>query len=148
MIGRREEGSGWGTCVYLWRIHVDIWQNQYNIVKLRNKKKIKKKSRKEKKIHMIVFCFVFLLLNLFGFFLFVLFLKPLSKGRGGKKQKQTPRRQNWEALKLLYLTSPSLTTKDASKDTRTLEQSKTVLDLVLEMDPLFSRALSIINKFY
>ena len=35
--GRREEGSGWGTCVYLWRIHVDIWQNQYNIVKLKNK---------------------------------------------------------------------------------------------------------------
>ena len=34
---RREEGSGWGTCVYLWRIHVDIWQNQYNIVKLKNK---------------------------------------------------------------------------------------------------------------
>ena len=36
--GRREEGSGWGTCVYLWQIHVDIWQNQYNIVKLKNKK--------------------------------------------------------------------------------------------------------------
>ena len=35
--GRREEGSGWGTCVYLWQIHVDIWQNQYNIVKLKNK---------------------------------------------------------------------------------------------------------------
>ena len=34
----REEGSGWGKCVYLWRIHVDIWQNQYNIVKLKNKK--------------------------------------------------------------------------------------------------------------
>ena len=33
--GRREEGSGWGTHVYLWRIHVDIWQNQYNIVKLK-----------------------------------------------------------------------------------------------------------------
>ena len=32
---RREEGSGWGTRVYLWRIHVDIWQNQYNIVKLK-----------------------------------------------------------------------------------------------------------------
>ena len=30
--GRREEGSGWGTRVYLWRIHVDVWQNQYNIV--------------------------------------------------------------------------------------------------------------------
>ena len=31
----REEGSGWGTRVYLWQIHVDIWQNQYNIVKLK-----------------------------------------------------------------------------------------------------------------
>ena len=40
--GRREEGSGWGTRVYLWQIHDDIWQNQYNIVKLKNK--IKKKS--------------------------------------------------------------------------------------------------------
>ena len=39
--GRREEGSGWGTHVYLWRIHFDIWQNQYNIVKL-NKIKLKK----------------------------------------------------------------------------------------------------------
>ena len=35
--GRREEGSGWGTRVYLWQIHVDIWRNQYNIVKLKNK---------------------------------------------------------------------------------------------------------------
>ena len=34
--GRREEGSGWGTQVYLWRIHFDIWQNQYNIVKFKN----------------------------------------------------------------------------------------------------------------
>ena len=25
--GRWEEGSGWGTQVYLWRIHLDIWQN-------------------------------------------------------------------------------------------------------------------------
>ena len=25
--GRREEGSGWGTQVFLWRIHFDIWQN-------------------------------------------------------------------------------------------------------------------------
>ena len=39
--GRREEGSGWGTHVYLWRIHFDIWQNQYNIVKLKNKRKRK-----------------------------------------------------------------------------------------------------------
>ena len=42
--GRGKEGSGWGTCVYLWRIHVDIWQNQYNIVKFKNKiKYIKRK---------------------------------------------------------------------------------------------------------
>ena len=26
-------GSGLGTCVHPWRIHVDVWQNQYNIVK-------------------------------------------------------------------------------------------------------------------
>ena len=49
--GRREEGSGWQTRVYLWRIHVDIWQNQYNIVKLKNKikKKKLKKGKKKKK---------------------------------------------------------------------------------------------------
>ena len=28
-----EGGSGWGTCVCPWWIHVDVWQNQYNIVK-------------------------------------------------------------------------------------------------------------------
>ena len=33
----REEGSDGETCVYLWWIHVDIWQNQYNIVKLKKK---------------------------------------------------------------------------------------------------------------
>ena len=31
--GRWERGSGLGTRVHLWRIHVDVWQNQYNIVK-------------------------------------------------------------------------------------------------------------------
>ena len=31
--GRWERGSGWGTRVHLWQIHVDVWQNQYNIVK-------------------------------------------------------------------------------------------------------------------
>ena len=25
--GRKEEGLGWGTHVYLWWIHFDIWQN-------------------------------------------------------------------------------------------------------------------------
>jgi len=37
--GRREEGSGWGTGVYLWQIHVDIWQN------LLKKKREKKKKK-------------------------------------------------------------------------------------------------------
>ena len=36
--GKREEGSGWGTHVYLWRIHFDIWQNQYNTIKVKKKK--------------------------------------------------------------------------------------------------------------
>ena len=45
-----EEGSGWGTRVYLWQIHVDIWQNQYNIVKLKSKIKLKKKKH-GKKVH-------------------------------------------------------------------------------------------------
>ena len=26
-------GLQWGTCVHPWRIHVDVWQNQYSIVK-------------------------------------------------------------------------------------------------------------------
>ena len=46
--GRREEDSGWGTHEYLWWIHVDIWQNLYNIVKLKNK--IKKQRKHTAKI--------------------------------------------------------------------------------------------------
>ena len=30
---RREGGSGWGTRVHPWWIHVDIWQNKYITVK-------------------------------------------------------------------------------------------------------------------
>ena len=44
--GRREEGSGWGTQVYLWRIHFDIWQNQYNVVKLKKKSLLQHHSLK------------------------------------------------------------------------------------------------------
>ena len=43
--GRREEGSGWGPRIYLRRIHFDIWQNQYNIEKFKNKIKLKKKKK-------------------------------------------------------------------------------------------------------
>ena len=48
---RRPRGMVWGgrrvldgehEYVYLWWIHVDIWQNQYNIVKLKNKIKKEK----------------------------------------------------------------------------------------------------------
>ena len=28
-----ERGSGWGARVHPWWIHVNVWQNQYNIVK-------------------------------------------------------------------------------------------------------------------
>ena len=50
--GRREEGSGWGTRVYLWRIHFDIWQNQYNIVKLKNKVKLKTNKKTNKLLNL------------------------------------------------------------------------------------------------
>ena len=30
--GRWEGGSGWATRVHPWWMHVDVWQNQYNIV--------------------------------------------------------------------------------------------------------------------
>ena len=28
-----KRGSGWGTRVYLWQVHVAVWENQYNNVK-------------------------------------------------------------------------------------------------------------------
>ena len=37
----KEEGLGWRTHVCLWQIHFDVWKNQYNIVKLKNKIKLK-----------------------------------------------------------------------------------------------------------
>ena len=46
--GRREEGPGWETHVYLGRIHFDIWQNQYNIVKFKNEIKLKRKEKKSR----------------------------------------------------------------------------------------------------
>ena len=44
--GRWEGGSGWGTRVYPWRIHVDVWQNQYNKKKEENIWKIENQNRK------------------------------------------------------------------------------------------------------
>ena len=34
--GRREGGSGWGTRVHLWWIHVDVWQKPIQICKVIN----------------------------------------------------------------------------------------------------------------
>ena len=42
--GRWERGSGLGTHVHPWLIHVNVWQNQYSIVK-QNKVKIFSKKR-------------------------------------------------------------------------------------------------------
>ena len=56
--GRSEEGSGWGTHVYLWQIHFDIWQNQYNIVKFKNKIKFKKKKKTREFQKNIYLCFI------------------------------------------------------------------------------------------
>ena len=61
--GRREEGSGWGTRVYLWRIHVDIWQNQYNIVKLKKKINFKKKDYILRVIQIVCICGTLVLID-------------------------------------------------------------------------------------
>ena len=42
--GRWEGGSGWGARVHPWQIHVDVWRNQYNIVKLKKKKNESEKT--------------------------------------------------------------------------------------------------------
>jgi len=46
--GRREEGSGWETHVCLWQIHFYIWQNQNNIVKFKNKIKLRQKKKRKR----------------------------------------------------------------------------------------------------
>ena len=42
--GRWEGGSGLGTRVHPWRIHVNVWQNQYGIVK---QNKVKKQNKQD-----------------------------------------------------------------------------------------------------
>ena len=81
---RREEGSEWGTRVYLWQIHVDIWQNQYNIVKLKNKIKKRKKNKKKKTSPNII-----LINSHYSSMMLLLFLYPIlqdfSGGSDGKE---------------------------------------------------------------
>ena len=33
--GQYEGVAGWGTHVHPWQIHADVWENQYNIAKLK-----------------------------------------------------------------------------------------------------------------
>ena len=40
-------GSGWGTHIHPWWIHVNVWQNQCNIAKKINKTEKKLKGMKE-----------------------------------------------------------------------------------------------------
>ena len=47
--GKWEGGSGLGTHVHPWWIHINVWQNQYSIVK-QNKVKIKIKKKKKRDI--------------------------------------------------------------------------------------------------
>ena len=37
-------GSGVGTYVHPWQIHVDVWQNKYSIVKQKKKERKKRKN--------------------------------------------------------------------------------------------------------
>ena len=37
--GKWERGSGLGTHVHPWQIHVDVWQNQYSIIEQNNNNK-------------------------------------------------------------------------------------------------------------
>ena len=63
--GRWEGGSGLGTRIHPWWLHVDVWQNQYNIVKYKNNKKKKKKERyKQKKFTKTDQFLLFLFVNL------------------------------------------------------------------------------------
>ena len=51
--GRWEGGSGLGTHVHPWLIHVKVWQNQYSIVK-QNKVKIKIKKKEKLNVKKIL----------------------------------------------------------------------------------------------
>ena len=48
--GKWEGGSYLGTHVHPWQIHVNVWQNQYSIVK-QNKVKIKIKKKRQIPFH-------------------------------------------------------------------------------------------------
>jgi len=66
-VGRWEGGSGWGTHVYPWLIHVNVWQKppqyykvislQLKLINLKNKNK-----QQQQKSHLVVEQFILQLL--------------------------------------------------------------------------------------
>ena len=52
--GRQEEGSGWGTRVSPWLIHVNVWQKPLKYCKVISLQLIKINEKKKKKIHNFV----------------------------------------------------------------------------------------------
>jgi len=106
---RREEGSGGGTHVYLWWIHFNIWLNQYNIVKFKNKIKFKKKLL----LTWVIYTYV-LRRSLSDFFIhdpqekiyFILWLSTNIHIHNGNKSFQTNRHRRHSILSYLILFYP------------------------------------------
>ena len=56
--GRWEGGSGLGTHVHPWLIHVNVWQNQYSIVKQNKENKTKKLTQEETEMREIIGAYI------------------------------------------------------------------------------------------
>ena len=77
--GRWEGGSWLGTRVHPWRIHVDVWQNQYSKVKLKKRKRKNKGDwfiMKVKLLRHLGLLFPMPLLKFF--YLFILYWKKVK----------------------------------------------------------------------
>ena len=70
--GRWEAGSGWGTHVNPWLVHVNVWQKPLQYCKVINLQLIKINGKKEKKRYKMNACLLLLLFFLLetNFFLF------------------------------------------------------------------------------
>ena len=51
--GRWEGGSGWGTHVNLWLIHVNVWQKPLQYCKVISPQLIKINEKKKKCVHVV-----------------------------------------------------------------------------------------------
>ena len=75
--GKWEGGSGLGTHVHPWLIHVNVWQNQYSIVK-QNKVKLKIKKIKQIIQDEPFFHFISLFMYLWLHWVLVAFVQAFS----------------------------------------------------------------------